>query len=1333
MSPALLDPGGASSSTHNGQASSVPFTVNTFGSFSVSQSKFSQEKMNSSSSFSFGGDFSSGFSNSTPNNPNFSFNTPSLQRPSGGLAKPRLFKRQHLNSHNLKSSGNLETRVGPGFNPFRPVSCVPHPSPSDGSDLVGNLEGEVVEEMKNLRIGKTFGFDDQSLVSKLPDDLRKLNIEDSSKDDWRNENDGNAGSCVGRGAETEKLLNELRSKLNIKDSEDVDDGAKKDFVFKGGKDSDSLVGSSTDALHDGIKNLNIKGFGDGKTNERDGFFSRSSESSGQLGGEREKLLSTEMERKLNIWSVMGDSTGQTDRGFSSLQILGKDVQTERLGDKKLYEFGKSIHNQSTFQPAKRGLYASSKVHMDQLKTDIKTAGAAASTTLFSSHAVHFQPGANTFGMTSDKPKKKDEFGFTAKEDTIETPFVEFRTPNSQTNIFFGLTKKLEFTAKREAGTCPKFKKRRAKLKQPTPVQLWYGPYFISHNTDAHDNAEASESYSSMDVSPYQEKLTDTQCSRESSVPSDESFSLDNKDTSRCSHPVVSSDAIDEDLVAATQHMNINEGGEKDEEIKEGGSGNVFDKGVAAEAPLEDSVSGDETESFITAAEDIDYNSDIALSSAENEACSGSNIERQDSDAQMYFDSPSNSEHISGFDFTFAASSSAQSQLSSPKRHHKKKNLTKIAFDSPNSSSNMRIPYASSSLQFSPYPEASLHLSVGQGQKTDLSTLQSKVGGNSVVDKGPEVKHEPNLTGASTAAQELCEKWRLRGNQAYANGDSSKAEEYYTQGIGCIPASETSRSCLGALMLCYSNRAATRMSLGRMRDALGDCMMAITIDPNFVRVQLRAANCYLALGQVENATRYFRKCLQSGTGVCVDQKIAVEASDGLQKAQKLSECICRSTELLRRKTSDDAESALEVIAEALQISLYSEKLLEMKAEALFVLRKYEEVIHLCEQTFDSAEKNSLSFDINGQLANLDSSGFSKDSTFGIWRCCLIFKSYFHLGKLEEATALLEKQEKLQSTTVRDGSNSLESLILLTATVRELLCHKAAGNEAFQSGRYLEAVEHYTAALSCNMESRPFAAVCFCNRAAAYKAMGQVTDAIADCSLAIALDGNYLKAISRRITLYEMIRDYGQAASDLERLLSHLKKQMEAKTNKIEKPDRSMNLAHELRQARIWLSEIEEEGKKEVPLDFYMILGVEPSASAAEIKKAYRKAALRHHPDKAVQSLVRNENGDDTLWKEIREEAYKDADKLFKIIGEAYAILSDPIKRSQYDFEEETRNVQKKHTGGASRAATDAQSYSFDRSGGMRSWRDVRRSYGYASSKGSEATQSNRYHRQSEPLI
>ena len=42
------------------------------------------------------------------------------------------------------------------------------------------------------------------------------------------------------------------------------------------------------------------------------------------------------------------------------------------------------------------------------------------------------------------------------------------------------------------------------------------------------------------------------------------------------------------------------------------------------------------------------------------------------------------------------------------------------------------------------------------------------------------------------------------------------------------------------------------------------------------------------------------------------------------------------------------------------------------------------------------------------------------------------------------------------------------------------------------------------------------------------------------------------------------------------------------------------------------------------------------------------------------MARCDNGDDKLWKEIAEEVHKDADKLFKMIGEAYAVLSDSIK-------------------------------------------------------------------------
>jgi len=64
------------------------------------------------------------------------------------------------------------------------------------------------------------------------------------------------------------------------------------------------------------------------------------------------------------------------------------------------------------------------------------------------------------------------------------------------------------------------------------------------------------------------------------------------------------------------------------------------------------------------------------------------------------------------------------------------------------------------------------------------------------------------------------------------------------------------------------------------------------------------------------------------------------------------------------------------------------------------------------------------------------------------------------------------------------------------------------------------------------------------------------------------------------------------------------------------------------------------------DYYKILGVGREATADDIKKAYRKLAMKYHPDKA--------KGDKTQ-----------AEEKFKQISEAYAVLSNPEKRKEYD--------------------------------------------------------------------
>ncbi|KAL0404872.1 UNVERIFIED_CONTAM: DnaJsubfamily C member 7 [Sesamum radiatum] len=524
--------------------------------------------------------------------------------------------------------------------------------------------------------------------------------------------------------------------------------------------------------------------------------------------------------------------------------------------------------------------------------------------------------------------------------------------------------------------------------------------------------------------------------------------------------------------------------------------------------------------------------------------------------------------------------------------------------------------------------------------------------HSVQSNNNSDKENAKLDAKGAATHELCEHWRIsRGILFYGH-------QFFPTCQYCGIHHETTFTLLQQ-PCCDTNVT------WRMREAIGDCTKAAELDPNFLKVALRAGNCYLVLGEVEDAIQCYTKCLSLGIGVCLDRRITIEAADGVQKAKRVAEYMHQAAELLQEGTEDAAKGALANIADALSISRYSERLLEMKGQALCTLRLYDEVIQLCEQTLDIAKKNF-------GTDNLDDSS-CKSSHVKLWRWKLQTKSHYHMGKFDLALDLIEKQEKLPISS-KFGDMTEESAIALAATIRELLSLKKSGNEAFNSGRYTEAIENYTAAISKSFESRPFMAICFCNRAAAYQSVSQILDAIADCSLAIALDENYQKAISRRATLHEMIRDYKQAIYDLQRLISLLESNHKPTQEYNSQSTSGGGSVRDLRKARRRLSLIEEKAKKETPLDLYLILGVKASDAESEIKKAYRKAALRHHPDKAGQVLVRSDIGDDgALWKEVGEKIHKDADRLFKIIGEAYAVLSDPSKRSKYDSEEEMRNI------------------------------------------------------------
>eukprot|EP00899_Mesostigma_viride_P028592 jgi/Mesvir1/8918/Mv14203-RA.1 len=191
------------------------------------------------------------------------------------------------------------------------------------------------------------------------------------------------------------------------------------------------------------------------------------------------------------------------------------------------------------------------------------------------------------------------------------------------------------------------------------------------------------------------------------------------------------------------------------------------------------------------------------------------------------------------------------------------------------------------------------------------------------------------------------------------------------------------------------------------------------------------------------------------------------------------------------------------------------------------------------------------------------------------------------------------------------------------------HKTAGNNAFNQGKFEQAVADYSAALAAGWADPQFNAIVACNRAAAHAAMGRTMDALADCNAALGWDKGYARARQRRAELFFKIGDFSRSLKDLEWLAANAGAPI------------SVELETKLGDARRHV-------RRNTPMDLYAVLCVQHNGTPADIKAAYRKLALRHHPDKA------------------KEGEREGAELLFKHIGHAYTVLSDPEQRQKYNF-------------------------------------------------------------------
>jgi len=224
--------------------------------------------------------------------------------------------------------------------------------------------------------------------------------------------------------------------------------------------------------------------------------------------------------------------------------------------------------------------------------------------------------------------------------------------------------------------------------------------------------------------------------------------------------------------------------------------------------------------------------------------------------------------------------------------------------------------------------------------------------------------------------------------------------------------------------------------------------------------------------------------------------------------------------------------------------------------------------------------------------------------------------------EENKRLLEENKRL-----RADCEELEACRRVYQQKQRMETLKQDGNKAFQSGKYEQALQCYSAALERVDGDAHMKAVLHCNKAAALYNMERFLGAIVSCCCAIDCDASYLRAYQRRASAYEAISDFSSAARDLTHLIN------------------AGSSSAVAREAQLHLSELQRRLKRCKNVDAYKILGLSVSATTAEIRSQYRKLALMYHPDKALDQAGSAE--------------------AFRLISEAHSLLLDESKRRRLD--------------------------------------------------------------------
>lgn len=439
---------------------------------------------------------------------------------------------------------------------------------------------------------------------------------------------------------------------------------------------------------------------------------------------------------------------------------------------------------------------------------------------------------------------------------------------------------------------------------------------------------------------------------------------------------------------------------------------------------------------------------------------------------------------------------------------------------------------------------------------------------------------------------------------------------------------------------YSNRAAAFSMLLQYETAISDCDEAISVDPSFAKAHFRKARTLTTQGQVKEAIKAY------SLGMIYDSNNAAAILDKdelltLEKRFTLAKQIVSNSNTKKLSVRDSVQIQRQMDLILKTCPAWKEAIF-LKAKALFFLRKTQTAYNL-----------TTTLVRMGGLSDKETSQTDDIHDLVLLRALILFQ----MGNTDDSIKHLRQ--------ILGGDPDNKQAFAMLKFLKTLSKKKAEADIAYKSKNYESAISLYTDAIqtyttSINvdtdnsqsplvfLDSVTFVSKLHFNRASSHANLRQHTEAIQDCTKAIRLDESYVKAYMRRASSHLMIgeeSDCNQAIRDYEYVLSNLSPSEE----------QSKDLKKKIRSAQVQL-------KRSKRKDFYKILGVPKDATESEIKKCYRKLALKWHPDRHANSS---------------EEKKKEAENTFRDVNLAYEVLSDSTKKRRYDDGVEEQDLDNPH--------------------------------------------------------